>query len=366
VRIGTASVPPLADAGGPYAGTPGAAVNFDGTGSSDLEGDISTYAWDFGDPNDLTPGTGPKPQHTYAETGPYIVRLTVTDASGETDTDVAKVIVGEGGLPPLADAGGPYQGAVVGALVSFDGTGSRDLNGGGIDSYDWNFGDGTTGSGATPSHTYSEGGFHLVTLTVTNSAGTKNSDTTLAVVRVFNDVPPGYWAEESIYKVYANGITSGCGGGNYCPEDPVTRAQMAVFLEKGINGSDYDPPGATGIFDDVPVSYWVADWVEQFYNDGITSGCSTDPPLYCPDDLVLRAKMAVFLLRSIYGKDYRPPSAVGIFDDVPVTHSDANWIEALYNEGITAGCSADPLLYCPDDLVTRDEMAVFIVLTFDL
>jgi hypothetical protein len=88
--------------------------------------------------------------------------------------------------------------------------------------------------------------------------------------------------------------------------------------------------------------------------------------MYCPDDLVTRAEMAVFLLRSIYGKDYRPPSAVGIFEDVPVNHWAANWIEALYDEGITGGCSTDPALYCPDDLVTRDEMAVFIVLAFDL
>jgi hypothetical protein len=184
----------------------------------------------------------------------------------------------------------------------------------------------------------------------------------------FKDVPPDYWAEEFINKIYENGITSGCSQDPlmYCPEDAVTRSQMAVFLERGINGSDYSPPGATGVFDDCPVSHWAADWIEQFYADGITSGCSTNPLMYCPDDLVTRAQMAVFLLRSMYGNGYTPPSAEGIFDDVPVTHWAADWIEQLYDEGITGGCSTNPPLYCPDDLVTRAEMAVFIVRTFDL
>ena len=184
----------------------------------------------------------------------------------------------------------------------------------------------------------------------------------------FKDLPPGYWAEDAIYKIYENGITSGCSQNPpmYCPEDAVTRAQMAVFLERGINGSDYDPPGATGIFDDCPVSHWAADWVEQFYNDGITSGCSANPLMYCPDDLVTRAQMAVFLLRSMYGNGYTPPSAEGIFDDVPVTHWASDWIEQLYDEGITGGCSTNPPLYCPDDVVNRAQMAVFIVRAFDL
>jgi len=185
---------------------------------------------------------------------------------------------------------------------------------------------------------------------------------------VFADVPPGYWAEEFINKIYENGITSGCSKDPlmYCPEDTVTRAQMAVFLERGINDSDYSPPGATGVFDDCPVSHWAADWVEQFYADGITSGCSTNPMMYCPDDLVTRAQMAVFLLRSMYGNGYTPPSAAGIFDDVPVTHWAADWIEALHDEGITGGCSTNPPLYCPDDVVNRAQMAVFIVRAFDL
>ena len=55
----------------------------------------------------------------------------------------------------------------------------------------------------------------------------------------FDDVPPEYWAYSLIESLAESGITAGCGGGNYCPEAPVTRAQMAVFLERGMNGRDF-------------------------------------------------------------------------------------------------------------------------------
>jgi len=184
----------------------------------------------------------------------------------------------------------------------------------------------------------------------------------------FVDVPPGYWAEDAIYKIYNAGITTGCSQNplQYCPENPVTRAQIAVFLDRAKHGSNFTPPLATGIFEDVPVSYWAADFIEQFYNDGITSGCSTNPLWYCPENPVTRAQMAIFLLRAKHGSSYTPPAATGIFEDVPVTYWAADWVEQLYNEEITTGCGTSPLSYCPEDTVTRAQMAVFIVRTFGL
>ncbi|HMZ08349.1 MAG TPA: S-layer homology domain-containing protein, partial [Anaerolineales bacterium] len=78
--------------------------------------------------------------------------------------------------------------------------------------------------------------------------------------QTFEDTPPTYWASQYIERLYISGITGGCGNGNYCPTDPVTRAQMAVFLLKGIHGSSFAPPtvgGSTG-FSDVDVSHWAA------------------------------------------------------------------------------------------------------------
>ncbi len=191
----------------------------------------------------------------------------------------------------------------------------------------------------------------------------------------FVDVPQGYWAEVFIKTLACNGITAGCklddpatpaNEALYCPEDPVTRAQMAVFLERGENGSSYLPPSAAGIFADVPLTptpYWAVAWIEQLYNDNITSGCWANPPLYCPDNPVTRAQMAVFLLRVRHGSTYVPPTATGtMFNDVTTGTFAASWIEELAVEGITAGCGGGN--YCPDSSVTRAQMAVFLTRVF--
>ncbi len=76
--------------------------------------------------------------------------------------------------------------------------------------------------------------------------------------------------------------------------------------------------------------------------------------------------MSVFLLKGEHGSAYVPPPAQGIFGDVPITNPFAPWIEELYNEGITGGCSTNPLLYCPTNPVTRAQMSVFLTTTFHL
>jgi hypothetical protein len=103
-------------------------------------------------------------------------------------------------------------------------------------------------------------------------------------------------------------------------------------------------------------------WIEEFYEQGITKGCLEDPLSYCPEREVTRAEMAVFILRAIHGKDYIPPAAENIFSDLPVSTKEwmQPWIEQFYREGITTGCSVEPLNYCPEEPVTRAQMAVFI------
>jgi PKD repeat protein len=186
--IGATDVPPVADAGGDYAGTVGEPVSFDGSGSSDDVG-IASYAWDFGDASPL--GTGVSPQHMYASAGPYTVQLTVTDASGNDAVDSAAVSIGEGNLPPEADAGPPVSG-VAGVAVAFDGSGSSDP-GGAITEYLWNFGDGspTVNGGPTPDHTYARFGAYEVTLRVTdpNDGAVSDTDYTTADIVADNQAP---------------------------------------------------------------------------------------------------------------------------------------------------------------------------------
>ena len=181
----------------------------------------------------------------------------------------------------------------------------------------------------------------------------------------FADVAPSYWAWDYIERLYASGITSGCTASplNYCPTSSVTRAQMAVFLLKGIHGSSYNPPavGSDTGFTDVPNDYWAAAWIKQLAAESITSGCGSG--IYCPDDSVTRAQMAVFLLKASHNSSYTPPDVSATFSDTS-GHWAEDWIEQLAVEGITSGCATG--LYCPENAVTRDQMAVFLVRTFSL
>ncbi|MBI5965096.1 MAG: S8 family serine peptidase [Chloroflexi bacterium] len=173
----------------------------------------------------------------------------------------------------------------------------------------------------------------------------------------FSDVRGNYWAWNYVEGLFNAGITSGCSAGSYCPSNPVTRAQMAIFLVRAVHGPGFLPPEASGIFPDVPVGSFGADYIEQLFNDGITSGCGDGN--YCPGSPVTRAQMAIFLLRGKYTSSYTPPPATGTrFTDVTIGSFGAAFIEQLAAEGITSGCTAT--MYCPNVSVNRAQMAVFI------
>ncbi len=185
-------------------------------------------------------------------------------------------------------------------------------------------------------------------------------------VRSFLDVPTNASTWSYIESVYNAGITGGCSTGprNYCPNNTVTRAQMAIFLLRGIHGGAYTPPAATGtMFTDVSTSTFGAAWIEQLAIEGISGGCGGGK--FCPTSSVTRAQMAIFLLRAEHGSAYTPPAATGtMFSDVPSSLSTAAWIEQLANEGITSGCGGGN--YCPNNAVSRGQMAIFIQRTFGL
>ena len=184
----------------------------------------------------------------------------------------------------------------------------------------------------------------------------------------FVDVPPSHSFFPWIDALFEAGITGGCSANPpmYCPDQSVSRGQMAVLLLRGIHGTSYTPPAASGIFADVQPNDPFAAWIEQLFGEGITGGCATNPLRYCPDQAVSRGQMAVLLLRAKLGSDYQPPAATGMFADVPIDHPFARWIEALASAGITGGCGSNPARYCPDGSVTRGQMAVFLVRTFGL
>ena len=113
---------------------------------------------------------------------------------------------------------------------------------------------------------------------------------------MFGDVPCTSNFAPWIETMANEGITGGCGGGNFCPTNPVRRDQMAVFLMKGEHGSSYVPPACQGIFGDVACPSTFANWIEQLANEQITGGCGGGN--YCPANANTRGQMAVFLTKT--------------------------------------------------------------------
>ena len=137
--------------------------SFDGTGSSDSDGTISSYWWNFGDGSPL--GVGSTTTHAYAQNGSYNATLTVIDNGGLNATATKTVIVGPNAPPTAA-----FTFSCTGLTCGFDGSGSADSDGS-IAAYSWAFGDGTSGSGKTTTHTYAGSSGYTVTLTVTDNGG---------------------------------------------------------------------------------------------------------------------------------------------------------------------------------------------------
>lgn len=186
---------------------------------------------------------------------------------------------------------------------------------------------------------------------------------------IFADVPYGHSAQGDIEAMYHHQITTGCGANPpiYCPTQYVTRAQIAAFVGRAEHGPGWALPSHTSIFIDVSNSHALKDWVMQTYYEGIMGACPGSPGYFCPDTALTREEMAQILLRGKYGGSYTPPPpGAQIFADVPTTSPWAPWIHKLYQDGITSGCAASPLRYCPASPVTREDMARFLSRTYGL
>ncbi len=190
-----------------------------------------------------------------------------------------------------------------------------------------------------------------------------------AVYHTFKDVPYDRWSWQFV-EAFENARldTQGCGNGNFCPTDLVNRGKLAVYIIRGVHGPDFVPPPATGtLFADVPASHPDAAFIEKLFNDGLTGGCATNPLRFCPSNNVSRAEMATFLLRISHGPSYTPPPGTGTtFNDAPANYWATPYIEQLFREGGTAGCSTSPPLYCPEDLVQKEQVATFLDRVFNL
>jgi murein DD-endopeptidase MepM/ murein hydrolase activator NlpD len=173
------------------------------------------------------------------------------------------------------------------------------------------------------------------------------------------DVATGHWAVASIDAIYAADITQGCSLTplKYCPEESVTRAEMAAFVVRSL-GLEGSPAAATaGYFADVDSSAWYAGVVGRLYEEAITAGCSVDPLRYCPSKGVTRAEMAAFLVRGLNAENPTAPHH-GYFPDVPAGAWYSTHVEILHERGVVFGGGDGS--YRPTALLSRAEMAVML------
>ncbi len=178
----------------------------------------------------------------------------------------------------------------------------------------------------------------------------------------FGDVTASDSFRDYIHAIACAGITQGCGNGNYCPANDVTRAQMAAFIVRAKEGeppSDYCASGSK--FNDVSATDGFCNYIKRLGDLQITTGCGGGN--YCPDQNVTRDQMAAFLVRAVSGE---PPSdycsSGSVFGDVASSSQFCKYIKKLDELGITTGCGNGN--YCPSDYVTRDQMAAFLFRAF--
>ncbi len=181
--------------------------------------------------------------------------------------------------------------------------------------------------------------------TSTSTSSTTTTTTVPASVGTFSDDDGSPFVEE-IEWLASSGITQGCGGGRFCPNDVVTRGQMAAFLTRALGLS----VPATDSFTDDDGSPFEAD-IEAIAAAGITVGC--DEGRFCPGASVTREQMAAFLVRALS----LPASGVDAFTDDDGRFLEPE-IQALAASGVTQGCGGTS--FCPAAPVTREQMAAFL------
>jgi len=117
---------------------------------------------------------------------------------------------------------------------------------------------------------------------------------------IFDDVNADHGAAGWIEQLYRDGLTQGCSTEPrlFCPDQELGRDQLAVFLIRFLNQGELILPDPEGTFKDVNQDYWAVREIEQLYREGYTLGCAVSPDLlYCPEKIVSRAEIAVFLER---------------------------------------------------------------------
>jgi hypothetical protein len=351
----------------------GVQVILDGTVSTDPEGDSLTYTWSGTFAGGTT--TGSSPTVAFDSPGTFEVTLSVDDGFGGVDSDSVSIRVNEAPLATgfttsLAEdsAVGTAVGTVIGSDAEGDPLAYAIAAGDGAGLF--TIGSATGAITTVAGLDYETASQHVLTVTV--SDGTSGIDAAVTVnvtdvggpldvvvdpnANTFGD-DDGSIFEEDVEWLAAAGITKGCNppvDDMFCPDDRVTRGQMAAFLVRALGLVD-DGGGNSFTDDDGSI---FEDAIAKLAAAGITKGCN--PPtndMFCPDDGVTRGQMAAFLVRAL---GYTDDGGGDLFVDDDSSVFEAN-IDRLATAGVTKGCNPPTNdRFCPDDNVTRGQMAAFL------
>jgi hypothetical protein len=185
-----------------------------------------------------------------------------------------------------------------------------------------------------------------------------------SVEQRFTDTPPTHDFYESAHTIALWGITLGCTAPDkFCPDDTVTRGQMAAFLVRSLMDENFTYV-QTPYFKDVPASNPFFKYVQKLRELGITVGCRP-PDEYCPNDPVTRGQAATFIIKSkfwsLFGDNITFPQTP-YFTDVPAENGFFPYVQKLRELGITTGCGET--IYCTDAPLTRGQMSKFLQRAF--
>jgi hypothetical protein len=183
----------------------------------------------------------------------------------------------------------------------------------------------------------------------------------------FMDVAETHPYHAEIQALYQLGYVGGCKHDPlaFCPERPMTRAEAAALFGRLLYGSVPDTSFVMKYgFADLTRSgdySWAAPWANALKENGYLSGCARGPFLFCPELTLSRIDSIILMLRTLYGADFSPPPATGIFSDVSVRWEETRWIEVAHRLELLEPCKpTERIRFCPYSVITRGEVAAMV------
>ncbi|MCZ7652414.1 MAG: S-layer homology domain-containing protein [Thermoanaerobaculia bacterium] len=180
---------------------------------------------------------------------------------------------------------------------------------------------------------------------------------------MFSDVPQSGWSFPFVLSNMANELIPACGSGTFCPFTPVIRTDMAMYMLKAYEGTDYVPPACTTApFDDVPVSHPYCPWINELKNRGVVNGCTATS--YCPTYPVDREQMVKFILSTANPGVTPPACTTQPFTDIEIGRWSCPWVTMAFSTGLTNGCTATE--FCPVYPTDKEQESKFTTIGFGL